>query len=70
MATGAVKWFEWFDDAKGFGLLTQDDGGENVFCQDTAIEVEGFRIFAAGQKVQFDVIRGPKGLHAANVRPL
>ncbi len=66
MATGTVK---WFNDAKGFGFITQDDGGDDVFCHHTAIQAEGFRSLAEGQKVTFDVTRGPKGLQAANVRP-
>jgi cold shock protein len=65
MATGTVK---WFNDAKGFGFITQDGGGEDVFCHHTAIQADGFRTLAEGQKVQFDVNRGPKGLQAANVR--
>jgi CspA family cold shock protein len=65
MATGSVK---WFNDAKGFGFITQDNGGEDVFCHHTAIQMEGFRSLAEGQRVEFDVVRGPKGLQAANVR--
>jgi CspA family cold shock protein len=67
MATGSVK---WFNDAKGFGFITQDGGGEDVFCHHSAIQAQGFRSLAEGQKVEFDVTRGPKGLQAANVRPL
>ncbi len=67
MATGTVK---WFNDAKGFGFITQDGGGEDVFCHHTAIEAEGFRTLAEGQKVEFDVTKGPKGLQAANVRAI
>ena len=67
MATGTVK---WFNDAKGFGFITQDGGGEDVFFHHTAIQAEGFRSLAEGQKVQFDVTKGPKGLQAANVRPI
>jgi len=65
MATGKVK---WFNDAKGFGFITQDDGGDDVFCHHTAIVADGFRTLAEGQKVEFEVKKGPKGLQAANVR--
>ncbi|MCE9669724.1 cold-shock protein [Myxococcus stipitatus] len=67
MATGTVK---WFNDAKGFGFLAQDDGGADVFCHHTAILTEGHRTLRDGQKVEFDVQKGPKGLQASNVRPL
>jgi cold shock protein len=65
MALGTVK---WFNDAKGFGFISQDGGGDDVFCHHTAIQADGFRTLAEGQKVEFDVNRGPKGLQAANVR--
>ncbi len=65
MATGIVK---WFNDAKGYGFITQDNGGEDVFCHHTAIQMDGFRSLAEGQKVEFEVKQGPKGLQAANVR--
>jgi len=65
MATGTVK---WFNDAKGFGFITQDDGGEDVFCHHTAIQMEGFKTLREGQKVEYEVTRGPKGLQAQNVR--
>ena len=67
MATGSVK---WFNDAKGFGFITQDDGGEDVFCHHSAIQMAGFKTLKEGQKVEFEVTRGPKGLQAANVRKL
>ena len=65
MASGTVK---WFNDAKGFGFITQDDGSEDVFCHHSAIQMEGFKTLQEGQKVEFEVTRGPKGLQAQNVR--
>ena len=65
MATGTVK---WFNDAKGFGVLTQDGGGEDVFCHHTAIHMDGFRTLDEGQRVEFEVTQGPKGPQAENVR--
>lgn len=67
MATGTVK---WFNDAKGFGFIVQDNGGPDVFCHHTAIQADGFRSLAEGQKVEFETKKGPKGLQAANVRPI
>jgi CspA family cold shock protein len=67
MVTGTVK---WFNDAKGFGFIVQDNGGPDVFCHHTAIQADGFRSLAEGQKVEFEVTKGPKGLQAANVRPI
>jgi cold shock protein len=67
MVTGTVK---WFNDAKGFGFIVQDNGGPDVFCHHTAIQADGFRSLAEGQKVEFEVQKGPKGLQAANVRPI
>ncbi len=66
MATGTVK---WFNDAKGYGFISQE-GGEDVFVHHTAIQAEGFRSLQEGQRVEFEVNRGPKGLQAANVRPV
>jgi len=65
MATGIVK---WFNGSKGFGFITQDGGGEDVFCHHTAIQSEGFRNLEEGERVDFEVTRGPKGLQAQNVR--
>jgi cold shock protein len=65
VARGTVK---WFNDARGFGFITQDDEGEDVFAHHGAINADGFRILAEGQKVEFDVTKGPKGLKAANKR--
>ena len=67
MATGTVK---WFNDAKGYGFITPDDGGEDLFAHFSAIQMNGFRTLAEGETVSFSVTRGPKGLQAANVVPV
>jgi CspA family cold shock protein len=64
MANGTVK---WFNDAKGYGFISQE-GGEDVFVHHTAIQMDGFRTLKEGEQVEFDVTQGPKGLQAANVR--
>lgn len=64
MANGRVK---WFDDAKGFGFLEQENG-EDVFCHFSAIMGDGFKSLVEGDSVTFDVVKGPKGLQAANVK--
>ncbi|MEY3218957.1 MAG: hypothetical protein RIT27_314 [Pseudomonadota bacterium] len=65
MATGTVK---WFNESKGFGFLTQDGGGEDVFVHFSAIKGAGFRTLAEGQKVEFEIERGAKGLQAKDVK--
>ena len=64
MATGTVK---WFDEAKGFGFITPDDGSADVFVHFSAIVGEGFKTLAEGQAVSFEVRKGPKGLQADQV---
>jgi CspA family cold shock protein len=66
MATGTVK---WFNDAKGFGFITQDEGGD-VFVHHSAIQGNGFKSLSEGQKVEFEVVKGQKGLAAANVKKI
>ncbi len=63
MATGTVK---WFNEKKGFGFITED-GGNDVFVHYSAIKEEGFKTLAEGDKVSFEVVKGPKGPQAANV---
>jgi cold shock protein len=66
MATGTVK---WFNNTKGYGFIAPDDGGEDVFVHHSAIKMEGYRKLVEGQKVEFEVTTGPKGLQAQNVQP-
>jgi cold shock protein len=66
LAQGTVK---WFSNEKGFGFITREDG-DDVFVHHTAIQSEGYRSLAEGQKVEFEVVQGDKGLQASNVQPI
>lgn len=66
MRTGTVK---WFSEAKGYGFITPQDGGKDVFVHHSAIGGTGFKTLAEGQRVTFDVKQGPKGLQAVDVTP-
>ena len=65
MATGTVK---WFNDAKGFGFVTPDDGSDDLFAHFSAINMDGFKSLKEGQKVSFEVTQGAKGKQASNIR--
>ncbi len=67
MATGTVK---WFNDAKGFGFITPEGGGPDLFAHFSAIQSSGFKTLQQNHKVEFDVVSGPKGLQAANIKPV
>ncbi|GAA5024261.1 MULTISPECIES: cold-shock protein [Massilia] len=67
MATGIVK---WFNDSKGFGFITPDEGGEDLFAHFSAIQTQGFKSLQENQRVSFDVTSGPKGKQASNIQPL
>ena len=67
VATGTVK---WFNSEKGFGFISQSDGQPDVFVHHSAIDMQGYRNLEEGQAVEFEVQTGPKGLQAANVRPI
>lgn len=66
MATGTVK---WFNDAKGFGFITPDEGGEDLFAHFSSVQTQGFKTLKEGQKVSFDVVQGPNGKQASNIHP-
>jgi cold shock protein len=66
MATGIVK---WFNDAKGFGFITPDNGGEDLFAHFSEISASGFRSLKEGQRVEFEIKQGPKGMQASVIKP-
>ncbi len=65
MATGTVK---WFSNAKGYGFIAPDEGGDDIFAHFSAIDMEGYKSLRQGQQVQYDVTQGPKGLLATSIR--
>lgn len=65
MAHGKVK---WFNNAKGYGFVLADAGGDDLFVHYSSIQMDGYRTLRAGQDVTFDIKEGPKGLHAVNVQ--
>jgi CspA family cold shock protein len=67
MATGTVK---WFNDAKGFGFITPDDGGKDLFAHHSEIQASGFKSLKEAQKVEFEVTQGPKGPAASKIRAI
>ena len=67
MPTGRVK---WFNNAKGYGFILPDDGGEDHFVHYSSIQMDGYKTLKAGQPVSYEVLEGPKGCHAINITPL
>lgn len=65
MPSGTVK---WFNNAKGFGFILPENGGEDLFAHYSSIEMEGYKTLKAGQAVEFEVVKGDKGMHATNIR--
>ena len=66
MATGTVK---WFNNAKGFGFIRPEEGGEDIFAHYSTIQMEGYRTLKAGQNVDYELDAGPKGDNAASITP-
>lgn len=67
MAAGTVK---WFNDAKGFGFIEPEGGGPDVFAHYSAVQMEGFRTLRQGGRVEYELVQGPKGSLAQNIRPI
>jgi CspA family cold shock protein len=67
MPNGRVK---WFNNAKGYGFILPDEGGEDYFAHFSSIEMEGYKTLKAGQAVSFEILEGPKGSHAINIQGL
>jgi CspA family cold shock protein len=67
MTTGTVK---WFNATKGFGFITPEGGGDDLFVHHSEIQAEGYRELAEGQRVEFEATQGQKGMHASKVRPI
>lgn len=65
MAIGTVK---WFNNAKGYGFILPEGGGEDLFVHYSSIQMDGYKTLKAGQQVSYDLIQGPKGLHATNIQ--
>lgn len=65
MAIGKVK---WFNNAKGYGFILPEGGGEDLFAHYSSIEMEGYKTLKAGQDVEYERLEGPKGFHAVNIR--
>jgi CspA family cold shock protein len=67
MTSGKVK---WFNNAKGYGFVNTDGSTEDLFAHYSAVKVDGYKTLKAGQRVMFDIVQGPKGLHAINITPV
>ncbi|MBD9425287.1 cold shock domain-containing protein CspD [Pseudomonas sp. PDM15] len=67
MLSGKVK---WFNNAKGYGFIVADGRDEDLFAHYSAIQMDGYKTLKAGQAVKFDIVQGPKGLHAVNIGPI
>jgi len=65
MASGKVK---WFNNAKGYGFINEEGKSDDLFAHYSAIQMDGYKTLKAGQSVEFDIIQGPKGLHAVNIK--